>query len=186
LVVNGKPLPLDQAERFSVFHAGTLNLAAGDVIKVTQNGLTADGKHRLNNGALYCVQGFDDHGNIILHNGWTIGREYGHFCLGHVVTSYSSQGKTVDRVLVGQSGLSFPASSREQFYVSCSRGRYGVTVFCDSKEALKDAVSQSEERITATDLIKQRQRDAVALHRRYPAAAIEQDKWQQRERDHER
>jgi hypothetical protein len=51
---------------------------------------------------------------------------------------------------------------------------------------LKEAVSQSEERITATDLINQRQREAVALHQRYPAAAIEQDKRQQRERDRER
>jgi ATP-dependent exoDNAse (exonuclease V) alpha subunit len=179
----GTPLPLDLAKRFTVFHARTLNLAEGDVVRITQNGFSADGEHRLNNGALYRVKAFDDDGNIVLENGWTVGKDFGHLAHGFVVTSHSSQGKTVDRVLVGQSTLSLPASSREQFYVSCSRGRYGVTVFCDSKEALKEAVSQSEDRITATGLINQRRRDAVAVHQRYPAAAIEQVKRQQREAD---
>jgi ATP-dependent exoDNAse (exonuclease V) alpha subunit len=84
------------------------------------------------------------------------------------VTSHSSQGKSVDRVFVGQSSQSFPATSREQFYVSCSRGRESVTVYCDDKEALSEAVEQSDERISATELIKgSRQRSIVALHERY-------------------
>ena len=33
--------------------AQTLPLAPGDKIRITQNGFTADGKHRLNNGAVY-------------------------------------------------------------------------------------------------------------------------------------
>ncbi|HEY2837711.1 MAG TPA: MobF family relaxase, partial [Pirellulales bacterium] len=166
--VNGKPLPLDQAKRFAVFHARTLELVAGDVIRITHSGSTADEKHRLNNGALFCIKTFDAHGNIVLDNGWTVAKDFGHLTHGFVVTSHSSQGKSVDRVFVGQSSQSFPATSREQFYVSCSRGRESVTVYCDDKEALSEAVEQSDERISATELIKgSRQRSIVALHERY-------------------
>jgi ATP-dependent exoDNAse (exonuclease V) alpha subunit len=130
-----------------------LELAVGDVIRITHNGLTADGRHRLNNGALFRIKTFDTRGNIVLDNGWTVAKDFGHLAHGFVITSHSSQGKTVDRVFVGQSNQSFPATSREQFYVSCSRGRESVTVYCDNKEALGEAVEQSEERISATELI---------------------------------
>ncbi|HZZ28032.1 MAG TPA: MobF family relaxase [Pirellulales bacterium] len=42
LIVNGAPLPLDQARRFSVFRPTPLKLAADDVIRITHNGFTAD------------------------------------------------------------------------------------------------------------------------------------------------
>jgi ATP-dependent exoDNAse (exonuclease V) alpha subunit len=153
--VNGKPLPLDQAERFAVFRSRTLRLAAGDVVRITHNGFTADGQHRLNNGALHRVKSFDRQGNIVLDNHWIVDRDFGHLAHGFCVTSHKSQGKTVDRVLVGQSTQSFPASSMEQFYVSCSRGRESVRVYCDDKEALKEAVGRAEERVTASELMRQ-------------------------------
>lgn len=149
------PLPLDQAARFQVFREATLKLAAGDVIRITRNGETADERYRLNNGALYTVQGFTVDGDIRLANGWTIAPDFGHLTHGYVVTSHASQGKTVDRVLIGQSSNSFPASSREQFYVSASRGRERVTVYTDDKGALLEAVSRSDERLTATEFLSE-------------------------------
>lgn len=164
--VNGEALPLDQADRFTVFHRGALKLAAGDVVRITHNGYTADGLHRLDNGSLYRVKTFDRSGNIVLENGWTVAKDFGHLAHGYCVTSHASQGKTVDRVFVGQSSESFPASSREQFYVSCSRGREAVTVYCDDKESLLEAVERSDDRVTATELVTAA-RGVVALQRRY-------------------
>lgn len=152
--VGGQPLPLEFADRFGLFHASKIELAVGDVVRITHNGFTLDGKHRLNNGALYRVYDFDARGNIVLDNGWTVAKDFGHLAHGYVVTSHASQGKTVDRVFVGQGSESGPASSREQFYVSCSRGREAVTVYCDDKEALREAVAQSDERLTATELLR--------------------------------
>ena len=43
-------LPLDHGSRFQVYEAQKLPLAPGDKIRITQNGFTSDGKHRLNNG----------------------------------------------------------------------------------------------------------------------------------------
>lgn len=153
VMVGDAPLPLDQAERFQVYRPSVLPIAPGDVLRITRNGTTADGRHRLNNGALYAVRGFDAGGNIVLTNGWTVSKDYGHLAHGYVVTSHASQGKTVDRVFIGQSSDSLPASSREQFYVSVSRGREQATIYTDDKEALLEAVSRSDDRLTATEFV---------------------------------
>lgn len=160
--VNGQPLPLESADRFTSFHSSTLKLAKGDAIRITQNGFTADGKHRLDNGAVYGVRSFDRAGNIILNNKWVVSRDFGHIAYGLVATSHASQGSTVKRVLVAQSATSYAASSREQFYVSCSRGRDDVTIYCDDKEALREAIAQSDERISATELVSARRRREMA------------------------
>ncbi|MBX9787802.1 MAG: relaxase domain-containing protein [Pirellulales bacterium] len=149
----GKSLPLDQKSRFQVFHTGELSLAAGDQIRITRNGFTADGKHRLDNGALYKVKAFDAAGNIVLANGWAVAKDYGFLDYGHVVTSYASQGRTVQRVFVAQGHESMPASSLEQFYVSASRGKERVTIYTGNKRELLEAVSKSDERITAMELV---------------------------------
>ncbi len=185
--------PAGMADRFEVFHRGKLSLAPGDVIRVTRNGSTADRKHALHNGDLHRVRDFDPDGGLILENGWRIARDFGHIDYGYVVTSHAAQGKTVDRVLVGQSADSFAATSREQFYVSCSRGRKAVTVYTNDKAALRVQLARSEHQMAARDLlgalpvdrerkIRQRQREAERrrLGTRLPARTPKQ------ERQHER
>jgi len=152
----GRKLPLGQAARFQVYRSASLALAAGDVVRITKNGSTADGKHRLNNGTRYMVKGFTKAGDIVFSNNWIVPKSFGHLDHGHVVTSHASQGKTVDRIFIGQSAESFPASSREQFYVSVSRGRELATIYTSEKPALLEAVSQGDDRLTATELINLR------------------------------
>ncbi|MBX3359845.1 MAG: AAA family ATPase [Phycisphaeraceae bacterium] len=158
VTVGDGPLPLEQAARFQLFRTGALELADGDRVRITRNGMTLDGKHRLNNGAIYEVSRFDRDGNIVLKNGWVVSKDYGHLAHGYCTTSHASQGKTVDRVLIGQSAESFPASSREQFYVSVSRGREQATIYTDDREALLAAVDRADERMTATELAAERTR----------------------------
>ena len=153
VVDNPESLPLDQAERFQLFHKGEMRFAPGDIVRITHNGRTADGKHRLENGTVYRVKQFDEAGNIVLANGWRIDREFAHLAHGYVVTSHASQGRTVDCVFVGQSSESFPASSREQFYVSASRAREQVVVYTDDKVALREAIARSEDRVSATEFV---------------------------------
>ena len=153
LVVGRDALPLDQAERFSVFRQGRLELSPGDRIRVTRNGTTPDGGHRLNNGDIFTVKAFTPGGDILLANGWTLPAGYGHLDHGVVVTSHASQGKTVDRVFVGESSQSFAAASREQFYVSVSRAREQALIFTDSKTELLQAIGRSDERLSGTELV---------------------------------
>ncbi len=179
-----RPVPFDQAARFQVFHTKELPLAPGDIVRITHNGKTADGKHRLDNGSLHRIKRFDEDGNIVFDNGWLVGREFGHLAHGYVVTSHASQGKTVDRVFIGQSAESYRASSREQFYVSCSRGRQSVTVYTDDKAALREAINQSDDRLTATEFVNGTpQRSAVAQRQRADSAAVPQHQKELRDYD---
>src|SRR5205823_14713816 len=64
-------LPLDQSTRFQVYEPRTIALAAGDLIRITQNGFTKT-KQRLNNGDLKKVEGFTKDGDLKLANGWVV------------------------------------------------------------------------------------------------------------------
>jgi hypothetical protein len=191
-VIAGKGrLPLDQAEKFSVFHPGILSLSPGDVVRVTHGGKTADGQHRLDNGGIFSVKEFSDTGDIKLTNGWTISKHFEHLTHGYVVTSHQSQGKSVDNVFIGQSAQSFPASSREQFYVSVSRGRSMATVYTGHKQSLLDAIKQSDERLSATEFVAEgehleRARVMEAHERLAEAQRASARRSQQREVNYER
>jgi conjugative relaxase-like TrwC/TraI family protein len=185
IVAGDGRLPLDQADRFQVFHRETLAIAPGELIRITQGGMTSDREHRLNNGAVYRVKGFNRTGNIVLANGWTVAKDFGHLTRGYVTTSWSSQGKTVDRVIIGQSADSLPASSREQLYVSVSRGRERATIVTDDKQGLLEAVSRSEARLSATELLadqKRHERGAVLQRMATDASAPTIDQTRERER----
>jgi conjugative relaxase-like TrwC/TraI family protein len=152
LVVGNSTVPLAQAGRFQVYRAGELAIASGDVIRITKNGATADG-HRLNNGARYTVKGFNEDGDMVLDNGLVLGSRWGHIGYGYVSTSHASQGKTVDKVLIGMSPESYPAMSREQFYVSVSRGRERATIYAADKNAILEAIVKSDDRLAATEFV---------------------------------
>lgn len=150
----GRPvlLGVDQARHFDVYERRELPLAVGDRLRITQNGTTVDGKGRLLNGSLHTVASFNRRGDVVLANGQVVAREFGHLSHGYCTTSHASQGKTVDRVLVAVGPESFAAASREQFYVSVSRGREAVAIYCQDKRELFEAVARSGERPTATEL----------------------------------
>ena len=74
------------------------------------------------------------------------------------MTSHSSQGKTADKVIISQSSATFRASSMEQFNVSVSRGKQAVSIYTDDKQSLKQAVSHSAQRTSATELLSKNQK----------------------------
>jgi hypothetical protein len=78
---------------------------------------------------------------------------HGHFAYGYCQTSHSSQSKSVRDVLVAQSADSFVASSREQFYVSCSRGKETIRIYTDNRRGLQEAVGNSSTRMAGVELL---------------------------------
>jgi RecA/RadA recombinase len=166
LIAGDRPLPLKEAERFTVFRPSKLLLTDRDVVRITRNGTTKDGRHRLNNGALHKIGGFSKSGDILLANGWTVDKDFGHLAHGYCLTSQASQGKTVDRVLISSSSGGFAAASREGFYVAASRGREMARIYTDDREALLEAVHRTEDRISATEFVGPgRSHDARRLQR---------------------
>lgn len=170
-VKDGAAIPTDQSDRFEVFHPEKIGFSVGDRVRVTQGGKTKDQLHALNNGDLFTVQGFTKSGDLVVQNDrqkkqkrgetWVIGKDYGFLAMGHTVTSYSSQGKTVSEVFISQGSNSFPASSAEQFYVSASRAREKLTIYSDDKKGLLEAVREGDDRVSAVELVGYNSQDIV-------------------------
>jgi hypothetical protein len=59
----------------------------------------------------------------------------------------------VDRVLVAEGAESFWAANLEQFYVSCTWGQYGVRIYTDDKDGLRERIVHSGQRGSATELL---------------------------------
>lgn len=150
---------------FAVYRPEAIPLAAGDTIRLSGNGATRDGKHRLHNGSFHAVAGFTRGGDIRLGNGWVVAKDFGHLGHGQVVTSFAAQGRTIDRVFVAQSAESFPASGAAQFYVSVSRGRHEARVYTDDKDALRRAVLREDRAVHAVDLEPDPRRAATPRQR---------------------
>jgi conjugative relaxase-like TrwC/TraI family protein len=151
---DGKPviLPLNHPERFQVYEPRHIGVAIGDTIQITQNGKTEDG-HKVSNGGLYQVTGFTKAGDLKLGNGWVLARDFAHFTHGYYLTSHKSQSKTVPMTLAAIGAEAKPAVCAEQFYVTVSRGKEGVRIYTDDKEALKRNILRSSQRPSATELI---------------------------------
>ena len=94
VVGEGTEPPLKFADRFEVYRPTSLMLAVGDRVRVTANNRTKDGKHRLDNGSLYTIQGFTPRGDVIVDHGWVIGTAGGvHLNHGYAVTSSCQPGQ---------------------------------------------------------------------------------------------
>jgi hypothetical protein len=111
-----------------------------------------DGK-KIDNGTVATVKGFTAGGDICLSNGKTLAKDFGHLRTGFYTTSYSGQSKTVDRVLVSSGMEALRATYLEQFLVAMSRGREGVRVYTDDKDALRERIVHSGQRGSATELM---------------------------------
>jgi conjugative relaxase-like TrwC/TraI family protein len=154
VVGEGAEPPTHLAQRFEVYRPAQLVLAVGDRVRITAGGKTRDGKHRLSNGSLLTVQGFTRRGDIIVDRGWVIDRDFGHLTHGYVVTSHASQGVTVDKVFVGVSSESFPATYQRTAYVAVTRGKEQAQIFTDDRKELLRAVNRLDEPLSATDLVE--------------------------------
>lgn len=185
LTLGSEAAPTEQAERFTVFRQSQIELSEGDRIRITKGGMIEKGNHRLENGDLFTVKRFTKDGGIVLNNGWELPRAYGHLTHGYTTTSHASQSRTVDRVFIGQSSMSSRAASRSQFYVSVSRAREQAIVFTDNKDELLEAVQQTDERLSGSQLVADAAREHVARQRVMNQQAQVMTPLQTREREQE-
>ena len=78
-----------------------------------------------------------------------------HIDHGYASTSHSSQGATVDRVIVNvDTTRSAQLVNRKQFYVSISRARHAVSIYTDDRERLRQTVSRNREKSTALERLQ--------------------------------
>jgi hypothetical protein len=91
-------VPRRQLDHISVCRPLTLALAAGDRLQLKANRRMSTGAS-VTNGELVTVRNVKADGRIDLADGRTLDAGFREFLLGYAVTSYGSQGKTVDYVL---------------------------------------------------------------------------------------
>ena len=85
----------------------------------------------IDNGRIDAIKAFTPEGDIVLSNGWVVGKDFAHIKHGLVQTSPATQSKTDDIVLAAMNKASLGAMSAEQGYVTVSRGRERGMIFTD-------------------------------------------------------
>ena len=154
-----KPAQLDA---INVCRPEEFTLCRGDRLQLKANSQTASGA-KLANGEIVTVAKVKRSGAIALRDGRTLPASYRQFVRGYAVTSYGSQGKTVDHVLLADSA-SRAATNAQQWYVSISRGRKSVRIFTPDKTALRRHITRSGDRPLALDL-EAAKRERLAIRR---------------------
>jgi conjugative relaxase-like TrwC/TraI family protein len=137
-------------DRTTVCQPMELPLSSGDRLHLKANGRSEDNR-KLANGELVTVQQVHEDGRIALADGRVLPSRFRQFVRGYAVTSYASQGKTVDHVLFSDSAVK-AATSQQQWYVTISRGRKGVEIFTTDKQQLREQITRSGDRPLAMGL----------------------------------
>jgi conjugative relaxase-like TrwC/TraI family protein len=156
LVKNGRcsTLSYRYTDRITVAAASKVEIASGDRLQLKFNGKSTEGSP-LNNGELVTVRSVRKNGALVVEDEAgtrkTLAPSQRLFNRGYAVTSYASQGKTVDTVLIADAA-NRAATNHNQWYVAISRGRKNVVVYTSDKEELRASVQRSGDRKLALDL----------------------------------
>jgi ATP-dependent exoDNAse (exonuclease V) alpha subunit len=125
-------------------------VAQGDRLHLKANRKLGSGA-RVTNGELVTVKSVCADGRIELTDGRVLDKSFREFLPGYAVTSYGSQGKTVDYILFSDSTIK-AATNAQQWYVTISRGRRGIRIFTPDKEQLRENLARSGHRPLALEL----------------------------------
>jgi conjugative relaxase-like TrwC/TraI family protein len=137
-------------DRISVCQMREVEIASGDRLHLKAN-RKLDSGGRVTNGELVSVKLVRGDGGIELTDGRVLDASFREFLPGYAVTSYGSQGKTVDYVLFSDSTIK-AATNAQQWYVTISRGRRGIRIFTPDKQQLRENVTRSGHRPLALEL----------------------------------
>ena len=140
--------------RIAVVAGLEMEVASGDRLQLKFNGKSVEGAV-FANGELVTVRQVRQSGALIVEDAAgsqkTLTPAQRLFNRGYAVTSYASQGKTVDTVLLADPE-NRAATNRHQWYVAVSRGRKRVTVYTSDKHELRASIVRTGARELALEL----------------------------------
>jgi ATP-dependent exoDNAse (exonuclease V) alpha subunit len=146
-------VPFKLLDKLTVCQPVEIPLAKGDQLQLKANAVTTDEKE-LVNGELVTVKAVNPNGRIELKDGRVLPDNYREFVRGYAITSYGSQGKTVEHVLFSDSTIK-AATNNQQWLVTISRGKRAVKIFTPDKEQLRENVSRLGDRELAIEFSQQ-------------------------------
>jgi hypothetical protein len=156
LVKDGRrsALSFRYSDRVVVTRPVELELSPGDRLQLKFNGRSVEGS-RLNNGELVTVVRIEPDARLVVEDGKggrkTLSPGQRLFTRGYAVTSYASQGKTVDTVLLADAA-NRAATNQKQWYVSISRGRRRALIFTPDRVGLRANLQNPGDRELALSL----------------------------------
>lgn len=156
LVKDGRRSTLSyrHAHRMAVVDRVEMQVSPGDRLQLKFNGKSKEGEP-LTNGEIVTFKSLHSDGSISVVSDRgerkTILPSQRLFNYGYAVTSYASQGKTVDRIFFADSSI-VAATSSNQWYVAISRGRKSVAIYTSDKNALRANIARSGIRELAVEL----------------------------------
>ena len=153
--------PKKYAKSFDVVKGEEKAFSEGDLILLKAN-YTSSTKNKLPNGTIRKIERIESDGTLHLEMGVKLDSKFRHFLHGYATTSQGSQGKTKDHVIISADSAAAGALSKNQLYVSVSRGTRGVTLFTEDLKKFKQAVEKSSDRTLVTE-IKSSQRQEKQL-----------------------
>jgi ATP-dependent exoDNAse (exonuclease V) alpha subunit len=143
-------LRAEHMDGIAVCQPREIQLRCGDRLQLKTNGKSSKGE-KLTNGEIVTVASIRSSGEIQLDDGRVLPAHYRQFVHGYAVTSYSSQGKTVDHVIFADSAVK-AATSAEQWYVTISRGRKSIQLLTPNRAELRTHILRTNHRELALDL----------------------------------
>ncbi|MEM9004743.1 MAG: MobF family relaxase [Cyanobacteria bacterium P01_F01_bin.86] len=167
--VSGQVMTVDPArcERKAVYRVREMQIAVGDKLRWTKNN-RADGTR---NGQQFRVADIDQNGRVFAVDETGPGKWFDlngrqHVDYAWVSTTYSSQGKTANRVLALMEETTM---GREAFYVAVSRAKHGLTLYAADKHELirKAQTSRAKENVSDYVLLSKKEENS--------AGAVKQD-----------
>lgn len=134
-----------------VYQEKTIDIAVGDRLKWNKN----DKNFNRRNGQEFTVLSIDGNLALIEYQSGkqeTINLNKTHH-LEHalVTTTYSSQGKTAERVLISAS--SNKALSKESFYVAVSRAKHDLKLYTEPGIKLVEKIQESKTKLNPSDIL---------------------------------
>ncbi len=145
--------------RKTVYTRHSIEIAVGDKLRWTKN----DKELGRRNGQEFTVIGINGNtATISIQNGKTDSIDLDqplHLDYALVSTTYSSQGKTADRVLISASAD--PTVSQESFYVAISRAKYDLKLYAQDKADLLERAKESRAKENPLELLRQRLREQL-------------------------
>ena len=144
-------IPFEHLDRLTACQCKEMALASGDKLQLKANGRSVENR-KLVNGELVTVKTVQSDGRIALADGRVLDKNFRQFVRGYAITSYASQGKSVDHVLFSDS-MAKAATNQQQWYVTISRGKKGIHIFTTDKEQLRENITRSADRPSVMDLL---------------------------------
>jgi hypothetical protein len=166
------PIAFKQLDKLTACQRKELALAAGDKLQLKANGRSVENR-KLVNGELVTVKAVEPDGRIALADGRVLDKNFRQFVRGYAITSYASQGKSVEYVLFSDSAAK-AATNQQQWYVTISRGKKGIHIFTTDKEQLRENITRSGDRPSVVDAL-------IAHDRKHdPFYRLIEQRWGQR------